>query len=68
MLIEKRVNYCLPETLSADATALPLIWRYSAPACVVAKKYYPFCAHQVLVSRPANTGRKKREVAALIGS
>ena len=68
MLIEKRVNYCLPQTLSSDATALPLIWRYNALACVVAKKHYPFCAHQILVSRPANTGRKKREVAALIDS
>ena len=68
MLIEKRVNYCLPQTLSADATALPVIWRYSAPACVVAKKHYPFCAHQILVSRSANAGDEKRKVTALIDS
>ena len=64
----KRVSSNLQATLSADATALLLVWGYSALACVVAKKHHPFCAHQVLVSRPANAGRKKREVAALIGS
>jgi hypothetical protein len=68
MLIVKRVSSNLQATLSAAATALLLVWGYFALACVVAKKHYPFCAHQILVSRPANAGDEKRKVTALIDS